>query len=1169
MADDGGRRGWRAGRKRWGAFVAVVLATLLTPVLTSLVQAAPDQTGQWGPVLDWGIQGKHMALMPTGKVMVFSTGQNARVWDPGTGSFELTPATFGDLHCAGHSTLADGRFIVLGGQLGSPHIGINVTAIFDPFAQTWTEGPAMRFERWYASVTTLADGRVLATSGDDGNGKRVTVPEVFDPTTNSWTDLPARSQALYPMMYVLPDERAYEAGPGSGTALLSLAGTPAWTPGPSNAYSTSGYSESSVMYAPGKILRAGGGDPAIKRASVIDMNATTPAWSDTSPMSFARRRMNLVLLADGQVLAIGGTARSDSAADAVLAAEIWNPDTGQWTTLASMAEARMYHSSAVLLADGRVVVSGGEADGRLRAQIYEPPYLHSGNRPVITAAPSTIGWGTGFRIETPQASTITGVALIRTGASTHAWDQNQRYVPLSFTASGDGLDVSAPAGGGAAPPGYYQLVIENSAGVPSVASFVRVGDAGQLSPGHIAGTVTDAATGQPVEGATVGYGGGTTASGVDGSYRLDGVAPGTHTVTVTAPGYATSTSPVTVTAGTTSTLDAALVQPGTLSGTVTDAGTGAAISGAVVSAGGASTTTGADGAYRLPDLPAGPTTVQASMTGYDSASTPTTVTAGGAGTVDLSLARTSTYITGQVYDAGTPDHVPVAGATVTASGVPGAATTDDIGNYRIVAPVGTYTVTASAPGCDPAGGTAVVTAGAYATVDLGLPRPPPTPPPPTESPIKHVTFDNGLTHPTSGVDKTSGAVALETAAPLQGTGSARITGSGYLEENVDPTDTFFLYCLLQLTTRPTGDDRIIQLSNSGTTVGNLQVRAGGQLRLRVGSTTVGAESAPLTPGVTYQVGVRQQRGTGGNAILEAYVAPLGQPFGAPFAATSTGTWTTAANRVRLGNTAGAVANLLFDELHLDRAALYNGGGAPPPPPPPGPVVAPVARFDAGPVTGSAPLTVTFTDRSSGSPSTHSWDFGDGTTSTVVNPVKTYAAAGTYTATLTVQNEAGSDNAIQLIEVSTPPPVRTLLPVADAQVKLSSPNSNYGTDATLRVRADTYRSYLRFDVQGLTAAPASAKLRLFVTDGSPVGGTVSVTGTGWTEANLTAATAPAPGTVVGPLGPVVAGSWVELDVGSLVTTNGTVDLVITSSSTNSAIYSSRQGTNPPQLVLGTG
>ena len=122
-----------------------------------------------------------MAMLSTGKVLVWSTGDNARVWDPTNGTFKLTPFTFGDLHCAGQSTLADGRVVVVGGQNVQTHAGTNITALFDPATETWVNGASMHDLRWYATSTTLADGKVLATSGDAPDGSRSTDPRGLRP----------------------------------------------------------------------------------------------------------------------------------------------------------------------------------------------------------------------------------------------------------------------------------------------------------------------------------------------------------------------------------------------------------------------------------------------------------------------------------------------------------------------------------------------------------------------------------------------------------------------------------------------------------------------------------------------------------------------------------------------------------------------------------------------------------------------------------------------------------------------------------------------------------------------------------------------------------------------------------------------------------------------------
>jgi hypothetical protein len=654
--------------------------------------AAPADDGEWGPVLDWGVQAKHMAMLSTGKVLVFSTGLNARVWDPATGTFQLAPATFGDLHCAGQSTLADGRVIVIGGQEGSAHDGIKVTAIFDPVTQTWTRGSDMTDPRWYGTSTTLADGRVLATAGDGPNGFRSIIPEVYDPTTDTWTQLTGavRDQVLYPFMFVLPDGRPYHAGSKTSTAYLDLSGTGSWTAGPTAPYQTNGYSESAVMYRPGKILRAGGGDPAHARSVVIDMTVASPAWREIAPMSFARRRMNMTILADGSVMAIGGTGQSDNEAAAVLAGEIWDPVTETWDTVSAMTEARMYHSSAVMLADGRVVVGGGEAAGRLRAQVYSPPYLFKGPRPTISGSPATASYGGTFQVTTPNAADIVSVALLRPSAATHALDMNQRYVPLSYTRSGNVLTATAPASGGVAPPGDYMLLIKSAAGVPSVASWIRIGTSGSLEPGTITGQVTDASTDAAISGVTVATATDSTTTNAQGRYTLEDVTPGEVQVTYQAAGYATETRQVQVGGGDTVTQDVEMGAPGGITGLVTDNGTGSGIAGVTVAHAGGAATTDSQGRYTISGLPAGQHLLTFSASGYVTGEGTATVQAGQVTTFDLALARPPTYVSGEIRDVAT--NVELQGATISVN--TGQSTTTDVqGRYRIDLPPGTYTVT--------------------------------------------------------------------------------------------------------------------------------------------------------------------------------------------------------------------------------------------------------------------------------------------------------------------------------------------------------------------------------------------------------------------------------------------------------------------------------------------
>ena len=338
LARTSNRRGDSTSPRASGGRVAALLTLglLLLLALAPQVRADPAQIGEWGPVLDWGVQAKHMILLPTGDVLVWSTGENARVWDSSTdASFTPTPFFAGDLHCAGQATLADGRIIVVGGQGASPHIGIRVTGLFNPFTNAWTEGALMNHARWYGTATALPDGRILASAGDDENKDRVTIPEIYDPVADTWTPLTGanREQSIYAYMFVLPDGRAYEAGAKTRTWFLDTDGAGSWTEGPTNSFGSSGYAESAAMYEPGKILRAGGGKPAFANAAVIDTTVASPAWWDISPMMFPRRRHDLTILADGSVLAVGGTGKNDNEAEAVLEAELWDPGTEQWTVI--------------------------------------------------------------------------------------------------------------------------------------------------------------------------------------------------------------------------------------------------------------------------------------------------------------------------------------------------------------------------------------------------------------------------------------------------------------------------------------------------------------------------------------------------------------------------------------------------------------------------------------------------------------------------------------------------------------------------------------------------------------------------------------------------------------------------------------------------------------------
>jgi PKD repeat protein len=243
-----------------------------------------------------------------------------------------------------------------------------------------------------------------------------------------------------------------------------------------------------------------------------------------------------------------------------------------------------------------------------------------------------------------------------------------------------------------------------------------------------------------------------------------------------------------------------------------------------------------------------------------------------------------------------------------------------------------------------------------------------------------------------------------------------------------------------------------------------------------------------------------------------------------------------------------------------------------PPPPP---VPPTAAFSGSPTSGDAPLAVSFTDTSTGAPASWLWDFGDGTTSTLQNPSHTYSDPGTYTVALTVSNAAGSDTETKVgyITVGAAPPTQTFAPAADAYAKESEPDTNFRSTSNLRVKEEAgnrYRPYMKFTVSGVSGPVQSAKLRLWVVDPSPDGGSLrSVADNTWTESGLTWNNAPAfESASLDSAGPITTGTWVELDVTGHVTGNGTYSFALVGTSSDTAIYNSRDGANPPELVVTT-
>ena len=471
-------------------------------------------TGKWGPLVSWDIVPLHLSLMPDGKLLgwgKFEVGGGMgvpRLWNPASGAPSGAPMVQVDtmLFCSGHAFLPDGRLMISGGHKADGE-GLDITTIFDPVGETFIQNlPKMAFGRWYPTVTELTDGRMLTMAGQDSAGSVVTTPEIWE--GNHWVKLPGAGGLqipYYPRNFIDPRnglvfmaaERIVSRwfdpdGTGVG------GGRGQWITGPSHIWHFNREYGSAVMYDPGKILVVGGGgDPTWRTpdarsgtptatAEKINLNVASPAWQSAGSMSVPRRHMNATILPDGQVLVTGGTSGGGfvdlNAGDATRTAELWDPATNTWTTLAANSVMRTYHSVSLLLPDG-TVLHGASGDATVGSvvmpaqrnhEIFSPPYLFKGARPTITSAPASVDYGDTFTLATPNAAQVTEVRWIHIGTVTHAFDFGQRANTLSFTRTATGVTVTAPAFPATATRGYYLVFVLNRNGVPSKGKFIKL-----------------------------------------------------------------------------------------------------------------------------------------------------------------------------------------------------------------------------------------------------------------------------------------------------------------------------------------------------------------------------------------------------------------------------------------------------------------------------------------------------------------------------------------------------------------------------------------------------------------------------------------------------------------------------------------------------------------------
>jgi hypothetical protein len=393
--------------------------------------------------------------------------------------------------------------------------------------------------RWYPGLATLANGEVAAFFGHPDQQDfrhRNILPERYNQAGNLWVNIPkvmgtlgepqsgGRRFLFFPRAFMLPNGRLFFATPMPANFSGGTEGT----------HFSTAYDPFSGDYLDPKIAEPEGAyhdwdRPAVLlpllpnedyRARILfvgginprrlDLGAASPAWTATAGRAASiagrdRRYSNAVLLPTGEVCVVGGVHVVDPE-DPVLQSEIYTPginwDTGtysaadSWSVKETGTHARNYHSSALLLPNGKVWVAGGNTNadsgdpdsdvnvggvskklGIKKIELYEPDYIATPNRIQITNSPKILTYGEPFVVEIDRPATnVKYGALIRTGSVTHSTNNDQRFIALTINSrSGNTLNVTTPRSGNVAPPGYYMLwVVDNSNRPCQLAKFVRL-----------------------------------------------------------------------------------------------------------------------------------------------------------------------------------------------------------------------------------------------------------------------------------------------------------------------------------------------------------------------------------------------------------------------------------------------------------------------------------------------------------------------------------------------------------------------------------------------------------------------------------------------------------------------------------------------------------------------
>ena len=470
-----------------------------------------NQLGQWSAIVDWPHTPVSASNLPDGRILTFSSNDEeswpaaqpeftyAAAWDPVTGGFKMVPHNTHDMFCAELVLTDKGKLHVAGGRNSVP-----TTSMFDFETDSWIEVGDMETGRWYPTSVAMPNGTVFTALGSGGTPSFGPVPEMWEEgagwRTMNGIDMTfpiilqeGWDSSSWPFLYITANGELFHAGPTNRMHYINLAGSGSMRGVGTADKGWYGKRGANIMYEQNKIMIIGGSafhpeevkNVGSDQALSIDISGKAPVLTPLNPMNNARITHNAILLPTGEVLVVGGQTEGTGDENSVLTPELYDPETGVWTELADMSVPRNYHSTALLMTDGRVWSGGGgfcttecPPITHSDAQVFSPPYLFdaAGNlaaRPVISVAPESVQNGETFTLNATAG--MSQFSLIKMSAITHQMNTDLRRLYPEFTETTTGVyELSAHRNPNVLTPGYWMLFAVDASGVPSEAAVIQV-----------------------------------------------------------------------------------------------------------------------------------------------------------------------------------------------------------------------------------------------------------------------------------------------------------------------------------------------------------------------------------------------------------------------------------------------------------------------------------------------------------------------------------------------------------------------------------------------------------------------------------------------------------------------------------------------------------------------